>query len=93
MDDGRTPNHGYTISSAKKSTVQSVIQCRACFFSKLVKVIGFRDVIVSDRLASENKFSGSHPNFVNQRTSGLVNAHLISWPSKAQNIQNLENIW
>ena len=21
------------------------------------------------------------------------NAHLISWPSKAQNIQNLENIW
>ena len=22
-----------------------------------------------------------------------VNAHLISWPSKAQNIQNLENIW
>ena len=29
----------------------------------------------------------------NQRTSGPVNAHLLSWPSKAQNIQNLENIW
>ena len=29
----------------------------------------------------------------NQRTSGPVNAHLISWPSKAQSIQNLENIW
>ena len=28
----------------------------------------------------------------NQRTTGPVNAHLISWPSKAQNIQNLENI-
>ena len=28
----------------------------------------------------------------NQRTNGPVNAHLISWPSKAQNIQNLENI-
>ena len=28
----------------------------------------------------------------NQRTIGPVNAHLISWPSKAQNIQNLENI-
>ena len=27
-----------------------------------------------------------------QRTNGPVNAHLISWPSKAQNIQNLENI-
>ena len=29
----------------------------------------------------------------NERTNGPVNAHLISWPSKAQNIQNLENIW
>ena len=29
----------------------------------------------------------------NQRTNGPVNAHLISWPSKAQNIQNLKNIW
>ena len=28
----------------------------------------------------------------NQRTNGPVNAHLIFWPSKAQNIQNLENI-
>ena len=26
----------------------------------------------------------------NHRTNGPVNAHLISWPSKAQ---NLENIW
>ena len=31
-------------------------------------------------------------NKYNQRTIGPVNAHLISWPSKAQNIQNLENI-
>ena len=30
---------------------------------------------------------------INQRTNGPVNAHLISWPNKAQNIQNLENIW
>ena len=27
-----------------------------------------------------------------QRTNGSVNAHLISWPSNAQNI-NQENIW
>ena len=27
---------------------------------------------------------------LNQRTNGPVNAHLISWPSQAQ---NLENIW
>ena len=32
-------------------------------------------------------------NKYNQRTNGPVNAHLISWPSKAQNIHNLENIW
>ena len=29
----------------------------------------------------------------NQRTNGPVNAHLICWPSKAQDIQNMENIW
>ena len=29
---------------------------------------------------------------LNKRTNGPVNAHLISWTSKAQNIQNLENI-
>ena len=28
-----------------------------------------------------------------QMTNGPVNTHLISWPSKSQNIQNLENIW
>ena len=32
-------------------------------------------------------------NIINQRTNGPVNAHLISWPSRAQNIQNLENTW
>ena len=29
----------------------------------------------------------------NQRTNNPVNAHLISMPSTAQNIQNLENVW
>ena len=29
---------------------------------------------------------------INQRTIGPVNAHLVSWPSKAQSIQNLEYI-
>ena len=29
----------------------------------------------------------------NQRTNGPVSAHLISCPSKAQNLQNLENKW
>ena len=31
--------------------------------------------------------------YAKQKTNGPVNAHLISWPSKAQNIQNLENKW
>ena len=34
----------------------------------------------------------SEKKIFDQRTNGPVNAHLISWPSKAQNIQNLENI-
>ena len=29
----------------------------------------------------------------NQRTNDPVNAHLISSPSTAQNIQNLVNVW
>ena len=29
----------------------------------------------------------------NQRTNGPVNAHLICLPSKAQDIQNMENLW
>ena len=32
-------------------------------------------------------------NNYDQRTNGPVNAQLISWPCKAQNTQNLENIW
>ena len=32
------------------------------------------------------------PGHQDQRTNGPVNAHLIPWPTKAQNIQNLENI-
>ena len=57
-DDGRTPDHWYTISSPMSLRLR---------WAK-----------------NESK---------NQRTNGPVNAHLISWPSKAQNIQNLENIW
>ena len=35
----------------------------------------------------------NYSNILNQRTNGPVNAHLISWPINAQNIQNLENKW
>ena len=40
-----------------------------------------------------NYLEAATPIYDNQRTNGPVNAHLISWPSKAQNKQNLENIW
>ena len=39
---------------------------------------------------SNNKIAKLTRKTLNQRTNGPVNAHLISWPSKAQNIQNLE---
>ena len=31
--------------------------------------------------------------FTKDRNNQRTNGHLISWPSKAQNIQNLENIY
>ena len=37
--------------------------------------------------AKQNKITSK---IRNQRTNGPVNAHLIAWPTKAQNIQNLE---
>ena len=40
---------------------------------------------------SFSKTSLKRMKITDQRTNGPVNAHLISWPSKAQNIQNLEN--
>ena len=46
-------------------------------------------------IGGSSKFAGSWKELYlrnNQRTNGPVNAHLISLPSKAQNIQNLEKI-
>ena len=43
-------------------------------------------------LALRTQLVGILVEYINQRINGPVNAHLISWPSKAQNIQNLENI-
>ena len=40
-----------------------------------------------------NTVCGRYNKGNDQRTNGPVNAHLISWPTKEQNIQNLENIW
>ena len=54
------------------------------------------DQLRDNRAADQHlcfRFINSAILLLNQRTNGPVNAHLISWPSKAQNIQNLKNIW
>ena len=56
--------------------------------------INLEDCLNKSQMMKNNMiFKYLENNFFNQRTNGPVNAHLISWPSKAQNIQNLENIW
>ena len=50
-----------------------------------------RDLAFSREVNRQGQRNWAIP--INQRTIGPVNAYLISWPSKAQNIQNLENIW
>ena len=49
--------------------------------------------MTAPRLSPRSAAPEINVNKLNQRTNGPVNAHLISWPSKAQNKQNLENIW
>ena len=63
--------------------------CLTDFFSQQVRVGGRnknKNKIYSDHFLIELKSKET-------QTIGLVNAHLIYWPSKAQNIQNLEDIW
>ena len=45
------------------------------------------------KIANDAVTSSTSMAIEDQRTNGPVNDHLISWPSKAQNIQNLQNIW
>ena len=55
--------------------------------------VGFTQLISEPtRVTNDSKTLIDHI-YTNQRTNGPVNAHLISWPSKAQYIHNLENIW
>ena len=53
--------------------------------------ITFVQIGVFDWLSGRQKASIFIKMF-NQRTNGPVNAHLIPWHTKAQNVQNLENI-
>ena len=51
--------------------------------------------LIGCRGNKNGKFSGKNllKENENQRVNGPINAHLIPLPSRAQNIQNLENIW
>ena len=48
---------------------------------------------MKDKICSRKCVKERKDELINQRTDGPVNAYLIAWPIKAQNIQNLENIW
>ena len=65
------------------------------FSTKLVCILNKDGMTLTQHIESErcNSFQEDGHMSLNQRTNGPVNAHLISWPCKAQNIQNLENIW
>ena len=56
--------------------------------------LNYHQIHTLSLLLSEDSTNWAHAqadmSLKNQRTNGPVNAHLISWPSKAQNIQNLE---
>ena len=69
--------HQIYISLYLKASIQNLVQISKVF---------------SEKIRFECLYVHNHgPRSRNQRTSGPVNAHLISWPSKALNIQNLES--
>ena len=49
--------------------------------------------LIGEAVLEKKIFENGGHIFLHQRTNGPVNAHTISWPNKAKNIQNLENIW
>ena len=60
-----------------------------------VKYLGVsisKDLSWNTHISSITTCANKTLGFVNQTTNGPVNVHLLSWPSEAQNIQNLENI-
>ena len=70
----------------------SIVSCHCCVFDwphdlKICATTIFACKYCNNYMESPGSAT------INQRTNGPVNAHLISWPSKAQNIQNLKNIW
>ena len=53
----------------------------------------FENIINDVQNKGDGEINTANITMLNQRTIGPVKAHLITWPCKAQKIQNLENIW
>ena len=66
--------------------VQDICNQNACLIKVTLQWLKYSTVPNGVTLYTEKSKT------LNQRTNGPVNAHLISWPSKPQNIHNLENI-
>ena len=93
-----TNDHSNLMAGDIRSDVQCLIWSMIWFFPDaewVIKMMGGSSACKPERQIYGEKIFyffgviGQH----NQRTNGPLNAHLISWPCKAQNIQNLENIW
>ena len=67
-----------------------LLRCHYCRFCDEVEAVIKREIGWERGGGEERREEGIRRN---QRTNGPVNAHLIFWLSKTQNIQNLENIW
>ena len=93
------------IDNALRTKYMRIVECLSMSELKKFKKFTYQEIIRSDIsdlfpevIYISNFLNNKVPKlcserFGNQRTNGPVNAHLISWPSKAQNIHNLENIW
>ena len=86
----RYQSYTYPVLPHTTKMLYNLIFCgglsRNALVSQIVSKKGQSKVCVFKRVSASSFL-------YNQRTNSPVNAHLISWPSKAQNIHNPENIW
>ena len=79
---GGSPQEIYLLTGIDLSQCLSVVQFGKNFQSCCL--------LKSHAKTSTKTTWSRHTYILNQRTNGPVNAHLISWPTKAQNIQKLK---
>ena len=67
-------------------THKNMLIVKNMFYMFMTRPQGYETFLMLN--SAEHVINPAHKCY--QRTNGPVNAHLISWPRKAQNIQNLE---